>query len=65
MSKHNFPMYNAMMERFEKGLCTKCGKKNFMNDRRMRLKDPLCPKCRKKYDEESRDWKSIIQDVLF
>ncbi|TET59640.1 MAG: hypothetical protein E3J47_08125 [Candidatus Stahlbacteria bacterium] len=39
------------------GLCIKCEKDN-------PIKDPLCPECRKKYDEESRDWKSIIQDIL-
>jgi len=63
MSRHNFP--DIKLGRAEKGLCTKCGKNNPMNDRKLGLIDPLCPECRKKYDEESQDWKSIVQDVLY
>jgi NAD-dependent SIR2 family protein deacetylase len=62
-----------MMEKLEKGLCIKCGKQNPTNkgclnhtdDKRLGMKDPLCPECRKKYNEESQDWKSIISDVLY
>lgn len=49
----------------KKGLCIKCKKDNPMNDRCLGIKDLLCPECRKKYDEESLDWKSIVQDVLY
>lgn len=63
MSAHIFPKIE--LARAEKGLCIKCGENNPMNDKRLGLKDPLCPKCREKYDEESKDWKSIISDVLY
>ena len=46
------------LDRMKRGLCIKCKEDN-------PIKDPLCPECRKKYDKESQDWKSIVQDVLY
>lgn len=51
MSVHNFPMHNLKLDRFKKGLCTNCGNKNPMNDRRLGCFDALCPKCRKEYNQ--------------
>ena len=49
-------------DRVKSGLCIKCKKDTPIKDLSIGL---LCPKCRKEYDEESEDWKSIVQDVLY
>ena len=55
MSQHNFPIFDMKIDRLKRGLCTECGEENPMNDRRLGCIDPLCPMCRKKYDEKVDD----------
>ena len=53
------------LDRVKEGQCTKCKKKKHKYDKRRGIKDPLCAECRRRYNEESQDWRSIIQDVLY